>query len=420
MPVEDKGGPGGIRGWLSWLVASLCLLFQFLVQLQPSAMIGELESSLALDATQLGQLTSAYFVSYLVLQLPVGWLLDRYGPRLILTISMVLSVLGMVWFGYANSLGWAIAARIGLGVAGAPAFPAAALVAARWFPARRFGLMIGLTEAMALLGGVFLDIGLPPLLKTFGRGSSGLVLGGVSLLLAIACALFIRDHPKGEQHEEKDSAVSGESVLRTILNVRVWLAGLHGGLLFGVVVAFGGLWAVPFLRARLDLAEGPVMGLLSILFFAGVLGAPLLGLASGKRNWRAPILLVASVLCTGAVVAVVYAPGDIVVIGILLGVMGFVTGSYAIDFAIVRDVVCGSRRGLAMGLANLIFVVVGGPLLLMVIATALHGEGGTQHISPLTASLEQMRAALVWFVGAIALLVPVGVALLWAVRSRSR
>ena len=88
MVVNDDGGPGGVRGWLVWLIASLCLLFQFLVQLQPSVMIGELEHTLSLDAAQLGKLTSAYFVTYLLLQVPVGWLLDRYGPRLVLTISM--------------------------------------------------------------------------------------------------------------------------------------------------------------------------------------------------------------------------------------------------------------------------------------------------------------------------------------------
>jgi MFS family permease len=422
LVANDDGGPGGVRGWLVWLIASLCLLFQFLVQLQPSVMIGELEHTLSLDAAQLGKLTSAYFVTYLLLQVPVGWLLDRYGPRLVLTISMILSMGGMIWFGYASSLGSATAARIGLGVAGAPAFPAAALVAARWFPARRFALMLGLTESFTLLGGVVADIGLPQLLKILGRGHSGLVLGGVSLVLAIACALFIRDHPErdsAKHHDAVDAHDPGESILHTILNARVWLAALHGGLFFGVVAAFGGLWAVPFLHARLEIVEDSAMLLLAVLFLSGVVGAPLLGLASAKPRWRAPVLLVASIICTGSIAAVVYAPGGIVLIAILLGVLGFVSGAYAIDLAFVREAVSGRRRGLAMGMANLIFGIVGGPLMLMIIAMSLQGQSGTHHVSPMTASLDQMRIALGWFVGALAFLVPIGIALILVAHRRS-
>ena len=98
-------------------------------------MIEELEVAFAVDAVELGLLASAYFVTSISLQVPVGWLLDRFGPRSVLVTSMVLGAVGLIWFGYASTLDSAIWARVLLGVAGAPAFASAALVASRRFRA---------------------------------------------------------------------------------------------------------------------------------------------------------------------------------------------------------------------------------------------------------------------------------------------
>ena len=165
------------RAWSTWLIASLCLLFQFVVQVQPSVMIPSLERDLSLSAEELGFLTSSYFISYLICQIPSGWLLDRVGPRLVLTGSLVLTMGGLVWFGMADSLGSAVGSRIALGVFGAPAFPAAALVASRWFPARRFTLMLGLTESFTLIGGVLVDLG-HGAFRYLGQLGPGQVAGG--------------------------------------------------------------------------------------------------------------------------------------------------------------------------------------------------------------------------------------------------
>ena len=109
------------------------------------------------------------------------------------------------------------------------------------------------------------------------------------------------------------------------------------------------------------------------------------------------------------------------VIAVWLVVLGFFAGAYAIDLAFVRDAVAPARRGLALGLANLIFGVVGGPLLLMLISAALQEASGSgSNLAASHASLEQMRAALAWFLGALVLLVPIGVALLLVVRRDER
>ncbi len=408
------------RGWVAWGVASSCLLFQFVVQIQPSAMIKPLEVSLQVDAVELGWLSAAYFLSYLILQVPMGWLLDRFGPRLVLGTSMVLGSIGLIWFGTASTLDSAIAARAGLGVAGAPAFAASALVASREFPASRFALMLGLTEAFTLLGGVAVTLGLPVLDRVVSRGGSGVVLAVISAVLALACFLLVkgRSDPPTPALAPAAHGDGGapRSVVRTIFNPVVLLAGVHAGLFFSIIAAFGGLWAAPFLRMRLGLEAADASQPVAILFAAGVLGAPLLGLVSGRARWRGPTLLIASFMCAGSAALLIHAPGGAWFVVSFLALLGFFAGVFAVDLAALQDVIEPRRRGLALGTANMMLGVIVGPVVLMLVAESLDRTGTSGSVEVLEASIDQLRVALSWFIGGLVLAIPVGIALLVALR----
>ena len=412
------------RGWSSWLIASLCLLFQFVVQIQPSAMIPALERDLALGAEDLGFLTSSYFISYLVFQIPSGWLLDRVGPRTILALSSLLTGAGLVWFSMADSLESAVSARIALGVFGAPAFPAAALVASRWFPSRRFTLMLGLTESFTLLGGVLVDLVLPGLVELGGRSGSGILLAVLSLILGVFAVFLLRDRPRdgaaGRHDGNSPPASPHRRLSRVAVDPRIWIAAFHGGLFFSVIAALGGLWGVPFLHLRLEVDTAQAAHLMALVFVSGAVGAPLIGLIASRRRARGVVLLVASIACTAAAFVLVNATGAAAPIYIALLVIGFFSGAYALDLALVLDVVSDEQKGFAMGLANLILGVVGGPLMLTIIARGIVGSGADPAQSVLQASLEQMTAGLSWFAWALALLVPLGLVMLVINRIISR
>ena len=421
MTSHPTSGRGNLRDWSAWLVAASCLFFQFVVQIQPSAMIDELEVAFAVDAVELGLLASAYFVTSISLQVPVGWLLDRFGPRAVLVTSMILGAVGLVWFGHASSLDSAIWSRVLLGVAGAPAFASAALVASRRFPARRFGLMLGLTESFTLLGGVAVALLLPSLSAYASRGGSGLALALLSLLLGAGCLLLVGG--RAETPGSDEPVTTGRpriSLVRTLLEPRLWLAGIHGGIFFGVIAAFGGLWAAPFFRARLDLAPDVATYPVAILFAAGVFGAPLLGLVAGRPAWRGPTLILASVVCAVAGFLMVNVDTSDLMLFTLVGILGFFAGVFAVDMACVRDASDPARRGLAIGTANMMLGVVGGPVMVMLVAGALDAATGTEAFNPMLAGLDQIREALNWFVGPLVLAVPLAALLIVSLRRGAR
>ena len=409
------------RSWSAWFVASCCLLLQFAIQIQPSAMIPSLEADFSLDAEALGILTSGYFVTYLICQMPIGWLLDRHGPRLVLTISMAVTFLGMLWFALSGSFASATSARVFLGVCGAPAFAAAALVAVRWFPARRFALMLGLTESFTLIGGLLVALVLPPLDLRFGRLGSSSVLCIAAMILGILCWTFIRDRPDRSMvasDPERSNGWSGaaDSISATLSQPRLWLAAVHGGLFFTIVGAFGGLWGGPFLRARLDVSFEEANRFLSLLFLSGAIGAPILGLIATRVRWRGLILIVASLGCAvfSSLLILARLPEGAVLF--LLFGLGFFTAGFALDLAYVRDLVTERMQGFALGTANLVLGIIAGPLMLMMIAETLEGTGIEGGVTASNASFEQIRSSLIWFVGGLILTVPLGLLLVRMMR----
>ena len=409
------------RSWSAWFVASCCLLLQFAIQIQPSAMIPSLEADFSLDAEALGILTSGYFVTYLICQMPIGWLLDRHGPRLVLTISMAVTFLGMLWFGFSGSFASATSARVFLGVCGAPAFAAAALVAVRWFPARRFALMLGLTESFTLIGGLLVALVLPPLDLRFGRFGSSSVLCIAAMILGILCWTFIRDRPDrsivpSDSEHSKGWGGAADSISAPLSQPRLWLAAVHGGLFFTIVGAFGGLWGGPFLRARLDVSFEEANQYLSLLFLSGAIGAPILGLIATRIRWRGPILIVASLGCAvfSSLLILARLPEGAVLF--LLFGLGFFTAGFALDLAYVRDLVTERMQGFALGTANLVLGIIAGPLMLMMIAETLEGTGLDGAVTASNASFEQIRSSLIWFVGGLILTVPLGLLLVRMMR----
>ena len=187
-----------------------------------------------------------------------------------------------------------------------------------------------------------------------------------------------------------------------------------------MIAAFGGLWAAPFFRARLDIAPEIATYPVAILFAAGVFGAPLLGLVAGRPAWRGPTLVVASVICALAGFLMVNVDTADWMLFAFVGILGFFAGVFAVDMACVRDASDPARRGLAIGTANMLLGVVGGPVMVMLVAGALDAATGTEATNPMLVGLDQIRQALNWFVGPLVLAVPVAALLVASLRRGAR
>ena len=118
MIAEDRNTSTestGIMPWLVWGSAALFFLYEYLQRVAPSVMVDDLMRAFAIEGAGVGELGAFYYYAYAILQIPVGVLADRYGPRRPLVLAALLCVVGSVLFAMAHGFASAALGRLLIG-----------------------------------------------------------------------------------------------------------------------------------------------------------------------------------------------------------------------------------------------------------------------------------------------------------------
>lgn len=154
---------------------------------------GAIRQEMRLSPTEMGLLLSAFSLAYAFAQLPVGVLLDRFGPRRMLAAGMLFWSIAQAVCGYVTTLSQFVTMRAILGVGEAPQFPAGAKVISSWFNLRERGLPTGIFVASSCIAPCIA----PPLLTALMLGVGWrwmfVITGALGIVIAIAWYLIYRD-----------------------------------------------------------------------------------------------------------------------------------------------------------------------------------------------------------------------------------
>ena len=220
-------------------------LLSYLYRTVNAVISPELTRDLALNPSSLGLLTSAYFIGFAAMQIPVGILLDRYGPRRVEPVLLAVAAAGAALFALAESLtGLAVArALIGAGVCACLMAPLKAVAA--WYPADRHASYSGWIMVAGGVGALATTVPLEIALTfTHWRG----VFFGLSVVtLAVALAIWWRVPDIAKPVDSGSLATQFAGVRSVFVHPRFWWLAPIGGFGMGSFMAIQGLWAVPWL-----------------------------------------------------------------------------------------------------------------------------------------------------------------------------
>jgi len=202
-------------GWIILLVSTLTVLGALgFARFGYTLILPDMQAALDLSNTQAGALATANFVGYLTLAVVGGFLASRYGPRRVVSVSMLLVGVTMVLTGLVNSFQGALVWRLLTGVgSGGSNVPVMALLPA-WFAARRRGLATGIAVGGSSVGLMITGPLVPRILEAFGEDGwrySWFILGGAVLLLGLLAFALLRDRPA----EKGLRPVSAEPAVKT-------------------------------------------------------------------------------------------------------------------------------------------------------------------------------------------------------------
>jgi MFS family permease len=252
---------------------------------------GSLSSELSLGAGDLSLLTSVYFLTFAAAQIPIGVLLDRYGPRRIQSAFLVVAAAGAALFGASDNFLVLLAGRalIGLGVAAALSTGLKALIL--WFPKDRLTLLNGLMIMLAALGAVTATLPAELLLIYISWRGLFELLAAVTAGCAVMIYLVV---PEPASAVPVSSGAVADGLRAVYTDRRFWRLAPLSATCIGTAWALQGLWAAQWLTDVEGLDRAALVQHLFAMAVALSLGALLLGVngrspASARHRTASPL-----------------------------------------------------------------------------------------------------------------------------------
>lgn len=250
----------------------------------------ELMHELDMSAAGLGLLTSAYFLAFGLFQLPLGLLLDRFGPRRVEAALLLVAAAGCALFGLGTSLPTLALARALIGLGVSACLMASFKAFSQWFPAERLPSLTATIMVAGGLGALSASVPVAAALPLLGwRGV--FFLCAALLVLTSGFLLTVPDHAAGTRRESLAQQLRS---LRTIFSDRTfWRFAPQGCLVSGGFMAIQGLWAMPWLMEVNGVTRTDAAGVLFLLALAMLAGFLFVATCSGwlARRGIAPMLL---------------------------------------------------------------------------------------------------------------------------------
>jgi sugar phosphate permease len=170
-----------------------------------------IRQDMGLSVGAMGLLLSAFLWSYAFSQLPAGALVDRVGPRRLLTVGLTIWSLAQAAAGLVTSLGLFILARIALGIGESPQFTSATRVVRDWFNVRERGLPIGIVATSPFIGQAIAPPLLTALMLSLGWRWMFVVMGVAGLGVAVIWfSLFREPRDVDLNAEEREHLAEGD------------------------------------------------------------------------------------------------------------------------------------------------------------------------------------------------------------------
>ena len=243
----------------------------------------DLVRDLGLGPSDLGLLTSVYFISFAAFQLPLGVLLDRYGPRRTESILLLFAALGSILFAQAESLTGLIVGRLLIGLGVSACLMAAFKAYVLWFSSQRLAMINGLQMVAGGLGALLATIPLQNALSyTDWRG----VFTGLAIITVFASVCLWMFLPENQRTDDKLPSLKLHlKEIGQVLRSRIfWGIAPLAAISSGANMAIHGLWMKPWLRDVTGLSADNAAQLLFAMTLTFIGGFLTLGIIAERLS----------------------------------------------------------------------------------------------------------------------------------------
>lgn len=341
------------------ILSGLFVLSQF-YRVSNAVIAPNLIRDLGLNAEMLGVLGGAFFYVFTLLQIPMGPMLDRIGPRMIMSVSCLIGAMGAFLFAFGDSFHSVLIGRIMIGAGMAPMLMGAFKTFTLRYPPEKFATLVGLISAVGTIGNIFAASPLAFLTSTIGWRMTFLMTGMITILLSFLVYWIL----KGEKIEEgrvsspsQDKPEMGilQSIRLITGSLAFWQFGAVAFFRYGVFVSLQGLWLGPYLIYIKGFSPVQAGNLLILLAMGVILGSPIGGRLSDRhfQSRKGVALIGLSLYCVSLIpLTGIWRIEHPFLFGLIFFFIGFFHGFGMLIYAHAKDLFPRAISGTVMTYVN--------------------------------------------------------------------
>lgn len=356
------GGPGGsdkIRmiGVFIWAISAGFFLYEFFLRTVLSSVQTPVMESLHLNAETFSVLGSCYYLTYGLMQIPVGIIVDRIGVKLTMVIATAICAGSALLFAASQGFWMALSARMLMGFGSSFAFITLLVIVREWFPRKYFGFFAGLSQFVGTLGPILAGGPLVALLDDANITWRTII--AASGLLGFSLTLLSLFFVRGKKPDNPDALqfllpkVPLKEQIRTLLsNKQAWYVALYSALIYTAIATIGAIWGENVLKAK-GLSDKLAGDAASVLWIGYAVGCPVSGLISDCLKRRKIVLIALAILAFAATLSLqFFQSGGFLLFGTIFFMIGFAGGAQNVGFAMIVEKVSERLSATSMGLNN--------------------------------------------------------------------
>jgi sugar phosphate permease len=344
------------KPWVVFILASSNFFLSQFYRATNAVISPQLLNDLSLDTEGLGLLSAAFFYSFALAQLPITVLLDRIGPRRMMTALSALGIIGILLFSAADNLAMGLAGRLLLGIGMACNLMGTLKLLTLWFPPFRFATLSGIVFSIGFVGNIAATTPFVLMVNLMDWRAALQVIAAVNLILIFVFYVVVRDQPQerassaeGIRQQDFRDSLSG---LRQVLRKRdFWIISFGTFSSYGTFSAFQVLWAGPYLMEVMGYSPEEAGNIILLANVALILGSSSWGPISDRvvetRRW---IVVFGHVLLALVALTMAMLPGEtpFAVLAVLFFGFGLFRTTGILMYPQIKDLVPLRLAGTAM------------------------------------------------------------------------
>jgi sugar phosphate permease len=364
--------PPPLRLFLIFLTLSALYFFSMFYRFSNAVISPNLVKDLGLNAETLGILGGAFFYSFTLLQIPMGPMLDRVGPRIVVSVSSFIGALGAFLFAFGNSFFMVFFGRILIGVGMSSVLMGSMKVFVLYFPQERFATLVGILLSVGMFGTIFAASPLAYFTSAIGWRTMFMLAGAGTILLTLLVfrALDVEKRVDGESVSPSGSEAGVFQSIRLILKSPIfWQLGVVAFFRYGTISSLQGLWLAHYLISAKGYSPVQTGNFIILLAIGAIVGGPVAGQLSDRvLHSRKGLVLVGLGLyavCLFPLAGVVHIQNPLCY-GILFFFIGFFNNFGMLIYAHAKEMFPTAILGTVITFVNF-FTMAGGAIFMPVL-----------------------------------------------------